>query len=253
MQMSSRFAIVIAIVSLLPRPALAQGNNHGPEQTLFQSANRERTAQGLPPLRWNNALAAAARQHALQLAQQYTLSHQFPGEPGLAERVAQAGARFSTIAENIAEGPNAESIHELWMKSPPHRRNLLDPQLDSVGISVAERNGTLFAVEDFSLAVGALSLQDQERVVAAQLQSRGLRLLNYTDDARRTCALDNGYAGNHRPSFVLHYATADLQGLPDMLEQRIQTGRYHGAAIGACSSGSKSGFSMYRVAVLLYE
>jgi len=47
--------------------------------------------------------------------------------------------------------------------------------------------------------------------VAAQLQSRGLRLLNYTDDSRRTCALDNGYTGTHRPSFVLHYATTDLQ------------------------------------------
>jgi len=252
MRMSLSFAIVIAIVSLLPRPAFAQGNNHGPEQTLFQSANRERTAQGLPPLKWNNALAAAARQHALRMAQQNTLSHQFPGEPDLAGRVAQGGARFSTIAENIAEGPDAESIHEQWMKSPPHRRNLLDPQLDSVGISVAERNGTLFAVEVFSDG-GALSLQDQERVVAAQLQLRGLRLLNYTDDARRTCALDNGYAGNYRPSFVLHYATADLQELPDMLEQRIQTGRYHGAAIGACPSGSKFGSSMYRVAVLLYE
>ena len=253
MQMSSRFAIVIAIVSLLPRPAFAQGNNHGPEQTLFQSANRERTAQGLPPLRWNNALATAAGQHTLRLAQQNTLSHQFPGEPDLAGRVAQAGARFSTIAENIAEGPNAESIHQQWMKSPPHRRNLLDPQLDSIGISVAERNGTLFAVEDFSLAVGALSLQDQEREVAAQIQSRGVRLLNYTDDARRTCALDNGYTGTHRPSFVLHYATTELQGLPEMLEQRIQTGRYYGAAIGTCPSDSKSGFSMYRVTVMLYE
>ena len=253
MRMSLRFAIVIAIVSLLSRPAFAQGNNHGPEQTLFQSANRERTAQGLSPLKWNYALAAAARQHALLLEQQNTLSHQFPGEPDLAGRTAQAGARFSTIAENIAEGRDAESIHEQWMKSPPHRRNLLDPQLDSIGISVAERNGTLFAVEDFSLEGGALSLHDQERGVAAQLQSRGLRLLNYTDDARRTCALDNGYAGNHRPSFVLHYATADLQGLPDMLEQRIQTGRYHGAAIGACPSGRKFGLSMYRVAVLLYE
>jgi hypothetical protein len=125
--------------------------------------------------------------------------------------------------------------------------------LDSVGISVAERNGTWFAVEDFSLAVGALSLQDQERVVAAQLQSRGLRLLNYTDDSRRTCALDNGYTGTHRPSFVLHYETTDLQGLPDMLEQRIQSGRYHAAAVGACPSGSKTGLSVYRIAAMLYE
>jgi hypothetical protein len=253
MQISLRHTVIIAITILLPQSAVAQGNKHGPEQTLFQSANRERTAQGLPPLKWDDALAAAAQQHALRLARQNTLSHQFPGEPDLSGRVAQAGAHFSSIAENIAEGPTAENIHEQWMKSPPHRRNLLDPQLDSIGISVAERNRTWFAVEDFSLAGGALSLQDQERVVAAQLQSRGLRLLKYTDDARRTCAMDNGYAGTHPPSFVLHYATTDLQGLPDMLERRIQSGQYHAATVGACPSSKKTGLSMYRIAVILYE
>ena len=130
------------------------------------------------------------------------------------------------------------------MNSPPHRANLLDPELDSVGIAVTERNGTLFAVEDFSLAVGSLSIHEQEELVEGQLQKRGLRLLDYTDDARRSCVLDNGYAGNHRPSFVLHYATPDLQILPDMLEQRIQTGKYHSAVVGACPSDGKTDFSM---------
>jgi hypothetical protein len=187
------------------------------------------------------------------MAAQNTLSHQLPGEPGMAARASQAGARFSSLAENIAEGPNAETIHREWMNSPPHRANLLDAQLDSVGIAVAERDGVLFAVEDFSLAAGKLSVEEQEGIVNSKLRSSGLRLLSYTSDARRSCVLDNGYAGSHVPSFVLHYATTDLQTLPDLLEQRIQTGKYHSAVVGACPGDAKSGFSNYRIAVLLYE
>lgn len=254
MKVSSRYAAcLIAILSLFAVCAFAQEDHDSPEQILFRSANHERVERRLPPLRWNAALAAAARQHALLMTRQNTLSHQFSGEQGLAERAKRAGASFSSIAENVAEGPTAEGIHQQWMKSPPHRANLLDPLLDSVGIAADERNGTIFAVEDFSLAGGDLSLQDQESAVKAQLQSRGLRLLDYTNDARRTCVLDNGYAGSHRPSFILHYATSNLQDLPDMLEQRIRSGKYHSGAVGACPWNDKSGFSGYRIAVMLYE
>jgi len=246
-------AMGIAILSFFPPRALALNSQDGPEQILFQSANRERAARGLPPLAWSAALAEAARQHALRLARQNTLSHQLPGEPDLAGRAARTGARFSTIAENVAEGPSAVSLHEQWMKSPPHRANLLDPQLSSVGIAVAKRNGTLFAVEDFSDMAGQLSLREQEKVVEGQLKSRGLRVIDYASDARRTCALDNGYAGNHQPSFVVHYATPDLGSLPEMLEKRIRNGRYQSAAVGACPLGRKNGLAGYRVAVMLYE
>jgi len=155
MQMSSRFVIVSAIVSLLPRRPLHRQPRTGTDVIpIRESRTNGAETAGAKMEQRAGCRGAAAR---LALAQQNSLSHQFPGEPDLAGRVAQAGARFSTIAENIAEGPSVVSIHEQWMKSPPHRRNLLDPQLDSVGISVAERNGTWFAVEDFSLAVGALS------------------------------------------------------------------------------------------------
>jgi Cysteine-rich secretory protein family len=243
--------IIVANLTLPPPPARVQEN--GPAQTLFESANHERAAHGLAPLKWSATLTGAARHHALRMAARNTLSHQLPGEPGMAERASQAGARFSSLAENVAEGPSAESIHHQWMNSPPHRANLLDAQLDSVGIAVAERNGVLFAVEDFSLAAGKLSVKEQEGIVDAKLRSRGLRLQSYTSDARRSCVLDNGYAGSHAPSFVLHYATTDLQTLPALLEQRIKTGNYHSAVVGACSSGAKIGFSNYRIAVLLYE
>jgi len=248
---SLRSAISVAI--LISASLAVRGQENGPAQTLFESANRERAVHRLAPLKWSAALADAARQHALRMAAQNTLSHRLPGEQGMAERASQAGARFSSLAENVAEGPSAGGIHQQWMNSPPHRANLLDGQLDSVGIAVAERNGVLFAVEDFSLAVGKLSVEEQEGIVDAKLQSRGLRRLCYSSDARRSCLLDNGYAGSHVPSFVLHYATTDLQTLPELLEKRIQSGKYHSAVVGACPSDAKIGFSNYRIAVLLYE
>jgi hypothetical protein len=82
---------------------------------------------------------------------------------------------------------------------------------------------------------------------------RGIRILSDTSNARKTCLLDNGYAGNQEPSFVLHYATPRLQTLPDMLEQRIQTRKYHSGAVGACRLDQKGGLTGYRIAVMLYE
>jgi len=245
--------LALSLILFAGQQALSRDSQGGAEQTLLRLANHERAVRGLAPLAWSAPLAAAAHQHAVRMAQQNTLSHQLPDEDGLGERASRFGARFSIIAENVAEGPGAESIHQEWMNSPPHRANLLDPQLDSVGIAVENRDGTLFAVEDFSLAAGRLSLPEQEGIVGHALRARGLRLRDSVTDARRSCALDHGYAGKLTPSFVLHYATPDLQSLPDMLEKRIQTGKYHSAVVGACPGSAKTGFSAYRVAVLLYE
>lgn len=122
------------------------------EQRLFQAINRERAASGLPPLKWDEALANAARQHAETMAEQRALSHGFPGELSLPSRVTRAGGRFSWLSENVAEGPNAENISEQWMQSPNHRANLLDADMDTIGAGAAERNGVVFAVADFSKA-----------------------------------------------------------------------------------------------------
>src|SRR4051794_11150828 len=127
----------------------------GPElagQQLFQAINRGRAASGLPALKWDDALASAARQHAELMAEQRSLSHGFLGELSLPSRAARAGARFSWLSENVAEGPNAENISEQWMQSPNHRANLLDADMDTIGAGVAERNGVIFAVADFSKA-----------------------------------------------------------------------------------------------------
>jgi len=128
----------------------AQPASAGAERVLFDSVNHERRAQGLPALRWNEALADAAQRHAQEMSRQDSVSHTLPGEPSLASRATKAGARFSWISENIVQSTSAAGAHEQFMKSPNHRANILDGDMDSVGIGVAERHGQLFVVEDFA-------------------------------------------------------------------------------------------------------
>jgi uncharacterized protein YkwD len=142
----------IICVSLLSVVGSAQRKTAGPERDLFDATNRERQAHGLAPLQWNDALAVAARKHASEMAEKDTLSHQFPGEPSLPSRVKQAGAHFVWLSENVALGPNASIIHAEFVRSPSHRANILDTDMNVMGIGIVERNGELFAVEDFSRA-----------------------------------------------------------------------------------------------------
>jgi hypothetical protein len=244
-------AIVLLALLLTPTLHAATPQASAADITLLNAANRDRAVAGLPLLQWDPALAAAAHQHALRMAQMNTLSHQFPGEPPMQDRARQAGARFSLIAENVAEGPSVTGLHTQWMNSPPHRANLLDTELNSVGISVVQSGNMLFAVEDFSAAVPALALDAQEQQVASQLVARGLQAVSSTADARKTCELDRGWAGQ-KPATVLRYETADLRHLPDEIEPKVASGKYRAAAVGACDASGSSGFSRFRIAILLY-
>jgi uncharacterized protein YkwD len=145
------FLPLICLV-LFAAVGVAQNKSVRPERELFDATNRERSAHGLPALQWNDALAVAARKHANEMAHKDALSHQFPGEPSLPSRVKQAGAHFVWLSENVALGPNPSIIHAEFVKSPPHRANILDTDMNVMGIGIVERNGQLFAVEDFSKA-----------------------------------------------------------------------------------------------------
>ncbi len=233
--------------------ANAQSQSSVAEQYLFSAANAERVQRGLPALHWDAALYRAAQGHAQEMAARASISHQYPGEPELADRGRRAGARFSEIAENVAEAPTAVRIHDAWMNSAGHRANLLDAHVDSVGISVLRRDGQLYAVQDFGRTVAALSFTEQEMKVSSLLLSAApLELLPTSDDVRRTCSMETGYAGARRPWFVMRYTAGDLTRLPDTLKTELGTGKFHQAAVGACSPRGSQPFTAFNIAVLLY-
>jgi len=225
-------------------------------EQLLALANRSREQAGLGPLKWDESLAAAARAHTLRMAAEGPISHRYGGEAGLSDRAATTGAHFDLIEENVAIGPDAATIHDEWMHSPGHRANLLNGEVNRVGIAVVYARGVLYATEDFAHGVEKLGPAQVEARVAELIRVSGVEVRANPAQARAACAVDRGLPtsqGGPQATFVARWQDADLSRLPDSLTERLATGRYHMAAVGSCPAQNVEGsFTAYRVAVLLY-
>ncbi len=246
-----RLASWVGYAFLAAGTGLAWGQNVS-ERYLLEAANQDRAAHGIGPLHADANLGAAARLHALEMARRGNISHQFAGEADLATRAGQAGAHFSLVTENVAEAQNSALIHDLWMHSAGHRANLLDAQVDAIGIAVIQDRGQLYAVEDFARTVERVPLAQQESAVGELIGATGVSVAPTTTAARQTCGMSTGFAGNRRPWFVMRYTSSDLKRLPDELISRLASGKYHEAEVGACVAGKQGPFTSYSLAVLLY-
>lgn len=218
-------------------------------------ANQSRAQEGLPALQWDATLAAAAMRHCVRMASEGEISHRYGGEPDLTQRAAAAGAHFSLIEENIAVGAYPEQIHQDWMHSPGHRTNLLNPQINRVGIAVVAAHGVLYAVSDYSEGVPVLSAAQVEARVADLIRMSGITVRRDPHDARLACPMDHGLPGgiNDEPGFIMRWQGADLGHLPQNLVNKLASGEYGQADVGACpAEGVEGSFTAYRVAVLLY-
>lgn len=236
---------------------------HGPSQAqpasaeqLFALANQSRAQAGAGPLKWDAALAAAALKHCERMVAEGTLSHRYGGEPDLTARTAAAGAHFSLIEENIALGPSAQVIQQEWLNSPPHRANLLNRDIDHVGIAVVAAQDVLYAVADYAQAVPVMTPAQVEASIAGLIRMSGLEIRKDPHDARAACSLDRGTPSGltgGEPQFIMRWQGADLGHLPQPLVDRLGSGRFHQAAIGSCPPrDAQAAFTTYRLAVLLY-
>ena len=233
------------------RSASGSPESGSAEQALFDALNRERTSRGLAALAWDHRLAAAAREHAQRMADANTLEHQLPGEPDMKSRVSDAGARFAMVAENIAVGANPAGLHAEWMHSPGHRANILDPQLTAVGIATVRGSGGLFAVQDFSHAVGSLSLAEQEGRVSDLLAALGLQVSEAHGEARKNCDATLGISGI-RAASIIRFESSDLSKLSDGTVKSIKSHGFRRAMVGACPMNDSAGFAHFKIAVVLY-
>jgi uncharacterized protein YkwD len=168
---SNLLAFVVAGICLVTVSAPAQDYDQAAEQQLFQLVNQERAKTGAPALKWDERLQQAAREHSALMAQKQQLSHQFPGEPTMHNRLAATGIRLDNDAENVAMDSEAAQIaHEGLMGSPPHRANILNPQYNAAGIGVVRQGGARWITEDFAHEVPERSDVEAEDMVAAAWQ-----------------------------------------------------------------------------------
>ena len=110
--------------------------------------NGERADAGLPPLKLDAKLSAAARAYAADLVAGQYFSH--TGRDGSTIRTRLDAAGYLprsggwAIGENLAWGTGAlatpGSIMQAWMNSPGHKQNILNPEYREVGIGIVTGN-----------------------------------------------------------------------------------------------------------------
>lgn len=243
--------LTLGMLGPISVPCFAQRIQPEAEE-LVQAANQARAQVGAGSLSWDAALAAAAREHCLRMAEEGPISHRYANEPDLTERAAGTGAHFSLIEENVAMADSPQRVHELWMNSPGHRENLLNPRVNRVGIAVVYARGQIYAVADYARAVDLLGDHEIEARIAGLLTPYGLGIRTDNHAAREYCGNDEHIHGPHPPGFLMRWTATDLTALPEQLTERIHTGRYRMAEIGSCQPQNTQGFTGYQLAVLLY-
>jgi uncharacterized protein YkwD len=156
-------AVVIALLAfgILAAPASASrgvyrcGDSLTIPQTDWQTAtaansitclvNVERTSRGIPALTRDGDLAQAANGHAADMSRRQFFAHVNPIGDGLGARLHEAGYGHPGdgwyAAEDLGWGtgeratPNA--VVDAWLNSAHHRRILLSPTYEEIGVGVA--------------------------------------------------------------------------------------------------------------------
>ena len=123
-----RFALGLAMVfSLISANAEAQ--------PVRQMLNGLRAEQGLGPVTPSPRLEEAAKRHALDMSRRGFFSHEGSDGSDVMDRARRVGYAACAIAENIAKGQKTLSeVLGDWAKSPPHRKNMLSPEVRDYGL-----------------------------------------------------------------------------------------------------------------------
>lgn len=257
-----RLAIAFLFLIFCGANALAQS---AAEKQLFGLVNHEREKAGLSKLEWNDRLAQAALAHSRLLADHQDLSHQFPGEASLQERVGTTSLRFNSVAENVAAAPDVETAHTGLMHSPGHRANILHQDYNAIGISIVERDHELFITQDFAHTLASYTeKQFRESIIAAFNQARRARKMPPIDIVsdpqmrRAACAqdmhTDKMIQNMPGASGLLVFSLSEPGTLPDDIRKFTSDRTLQRMNIGVClQTGGATGFSKFWVVAAFYR
>ena len=130
----------------VPRP---QASPRELEVELIGRINALRTSEHLPALREDRPdLTEMARSWAAHMAEDGGISHR-------TDLTTAAPADWVRVGENVGEGGSIAALHDAFVASPLHHKNLVDPDFESVGVGVVVEGGRIWVVENFMQAAPA--------------------------------------------------------------------------------------------------
>jgi uncharacterized protein YkwD len=212
------------------------------EEELLGLTNRARQLVGASPLRIDQNLTAAARAHALAMAQKRELSHQLHDEPALDQRVAGKSLHLLRAGENVALDVDVAQAHDGLMHSPHHRENLLRADYNVVGFGIARAGDQIYVVEDFGQSVPTVSpAQAEDAVANAIAHQRQLKRLQLQTLRRAACSMATDDQINPKRisdigpmRYVLTYTNLQPQSLPGSATKALADRKLRSFAVGSC-------------------
>lgn len=148
------FALSAALVSLLSLGTARAESLTAEEQELVALVNQARVDAGLSPLQADAGLSAIARAHSLDMAITGFFSHSSPTTGDMGDRLAAGNIDFRAAGENIALNSDVRSAHQALLDSPPHRQNIMSPEVTHVGVGIVS-NGRMLLVTEVFVRPGA--------------------------------------------------------------------------------------------------
>jgi uncharacterized protein YkwD len=167
-------------------------------EQILSLTNHFRAQHGRGELKSNPELTRAAQDFADYLARTDTFSHTADGKRP-SQRVREHGYSYCLVAENIAEEYNssgfttqslASALVTGWRHSPEHRKNMLDGDLEDLGVGVArsQRTGRYYSVQDFG--------RPKEKAIVFKITNETEATIHYTLEDR-TFALNPHFTITH--------------------------------------------------------
>ncbi len=132
-------------------PVVAVGGAAGQE---FPLVNQDRALNQVGPLSSSAPLARVAQYRAQDMLSRNYFSHYDPstGQLAFLQLFRLWGIPYTTAGENIAwsTNPSMAGINTMFMNSPEHRANILNPAYHHLGVGVASNGAKTIVVEVFS-------------------------------------------------------------------------------------------------------
>lgn len=144
--------IALAAEPNAPTPSCAPAVSQAPvsadesaEARIVAAINAARADAGLKPMQSAPRLVQAARSHSRDMAENNFTGHTGSDGSDIVKRLERVCVRWRMAAENVGWGsPDAGAMMKAWMDSPPHRANILNPDLAEVGVGYASQPGSDF-------------------------------------------------------------------------------------------------------------
>lgn len=135
-------------------------------EKIIELTNRERSERDLNELTAERSLEKAARKKAEFLLEKQIFEHDTPDRE-FSYWVKDAGYEYSYAGENLAmDFTENEKVVKAWLNSPTHKKNLLYPEYQEIGVAVVEGDyrgqESVLVVQIF----GTPNKEEEQRAVA---------------------------------------------------------------------------------------